>query len=64
MASPKDRDEIDNGTKNDHAIDSFRYGAMWRMHPVKCPEVSSRSEFSGRNGRPLWMDKNEKDEYI
>jgi len=64
MASPKDKDEIDNGTKNDHAIDSFRYGAMWRMHPVKCPEVSSRSEFSGRNGRPLWMDKNEKDEYI
>jgi len=64
MASPKDRDEIDNGTKNDHAIDSFRYCAMWRVNPVKCPEVHKGTEFTGRDGRPLWMDQNKKQDYI
>jgi hypothetical protein len=64
MASPKDPDEIDNGTKNDHAIDSFRYGAMWRMNPVKCPEVSKNSEFTGKNNRPKWLDEDKRKDYI
>ena len=64
MASPKDLDEIDNGTKHDHAIDSFRYGAMWRMNPVRCPEVDGKSDVTGPRNMPLWLTNKKKDDYL
>lgn len=64
MCSPKDNDEIDSGTKNDHAIDSFRYGVMWREYPVKCPETNKTSDVTGKNFRPLWLDENKRKDYL
>ena len=64
MASPKDLDEIDNGTKHDHAIDSFRYGAMWRMNPVRCPEVDGKSDVTGPRNLPLWLTNKKRDDYL
>ena len=64
MSSPKDHDEIDQGTKNDHAIDSFRYGVMWREYPVKCPETNKFSDVTGKNFRPLWLDENRRKDYL
>lgn len=63
MCHTKDADEIDNGTKNDHAIDSFRYGMMWREYPVKCPEVSS-SEALENSRVPLWLRKDNEKEWL
>jgi len=64
MASPKDLDEIDNGTKNDHAIDSFRYGAMWRVNPVRCPETSKDGHNINKENLPIWMQKNKGTDYV
>ena len=63
MAHPRDPEDIDSGTKNDHAIDSFRYGMMWREYPVKCPEVSSEHGTSGRY-IPRWMNKGSNTEWV
>jgi hypothetical protein len=63
MAHPRDPEDIDSGTKNDHAIDSFRYGMMWREYPVKCPEVSSESSSSGKYV-PRWMNKGKNSEWV
>ena len=51
MADPKDPEDIDGGTRSDHAIDSFRYGLMWREYPVQCPETSDMKTW-----KPLWAD--------
>lgn len=51
MADPRDPEDIDAGTKSDHAIDSFRYGLMWREYPVVCPEVEAKKTW-----KPLWAD--------
>ena len=54
MANPRDPEDIDNGTKNDHAIDSFRYGVMWREYPVRCPETEEADRV-GKKYVPTWM---------
>ena len=59
MADPKDPEEIDHGTKHDHAIDSFRYGMMWREYPVACPEIDGK-----RASRPSWLNEDRKREWI
>jgi hypothetical protein len=59
MANPRDPEDIDNGTKNDHAIDSFRYGVMWREYPVRCPETEEADRV-GKKYVPTWM-KNKRD---
>jgi hypothetical protein len=59
MADPKDPEEIDHGTKHDHAIDSFRYGMMWREYPVACPEIDA-----SRAKRPSWLNEDRKREWI
>jgi hypothetical protein len=51
MADPRDPEDIDGGTRSDHAIDSFRYGLMWREYPVKCPETTDMQTW-----KPLWAD--------
>jgi hypothetical protein len=59
MADPRDPEDIDGGTKSDHAIDSFRYGLMYREYPVTCPEVEREREY-----RPSWLKDSKKDDYI
>jgi hypothetical protein len=59
MADPRDPEELDRGTKNDHAIDSFRYGLMWREYPVACPETDKR-----KAERPSWMNEDRKHDYL
>lgn len=59
MADPRDPEELDRGTKNDHAIDSFRYGLMWREYPVACPETEKK-----RTERPSWMNDERKRDWI
>jgi hypothetical protein len=54
MAHPRDPEDIDSGTKNDHAIDSFRYGVMWREYPVKCPELADKMPLAEKH-IPTWM---------
>jgi hypothetical protein len=50
MADPRDPEELDNGTKSDHALDSFRYGVMWREYPAKCEEVVEKMKYA-----PTWL---------
>lgn len=59
MADPRDPEDIDRGTKNDHAIDSFRYGLMWREYPVACPEVNK-----GKAPLPSWLNEDRKREWL
>jgi hypothetical protein len=59
MADPRDPEELDRGTKNDHAIDSFRYGLMWREYPVACPETDKK-----RAERPSWLNEDRKRDWI
>lgn len=59
MADPRDPEELDRGTKNDHAIDSFRYGLMWREYPVACPETEKK-----RIDRPSWLNEDRKRDWI
>jgi hypothetical protein len=59
MADPRDPEELDRGTKADHAIDSFRYGMMWREYPVACPETDKQ-----RNTRPSWMNEDRKKDWL
>jgi len=63
MTHTKDADEIDSGTRNDHAIDSFRYGLMWREHPVRCPEVDEK-EKRNQNNKPKWLQERKLDEWL
>lgn len=64
MCSPKDLDEIDNGTKNDHAIDSFRYGAMWRTNPVRCPEINKDGSYANKENYPSWLKNKKESDYV
>ncbi len=59
MADPRDPEDIDRGTKNDHAIDSFRYGLMWREYPVLCPEIEQK-----KAERPIWLNEDRKREWL
>jgi hypothetical protein len=59
MADPRDPEDIDGGTKSDHAIDSFRYGLMYREYPVACPEVVPERDY-----KPSWMKDKNKEDYI
>jgi len=59
MADPKDPEDLDNGTKSDHALDSCRYGVMWREYPVKCDEVVINP-----NTKPHWLNKAKNEDYI
>ena len=59
MADPRDPEEIDRGTKNDHAIDSFRYGMMWREYPVACPEIDVK-----QSNKPSWLNEDRKREWL
>lgn len=59
MADPKDPEEIDRGTKNDHALDSFRYGLMWREYPVACPETDRK-----KAELPRWLNEDRKQEWL
>lgn len=63
MTHTKDADEIDSGTRNDHAIDSLRYGLMWREHPVRCPEVEEQ-EKRNANNKPTWLKERNLDEWL
>lgn len=59
MADPKDPEDLDSGTKLDHALDSFRYGLMWREYPVSCPETEKPKTW-----KPLWSTDTEKKEWL
>jgi hypothetical protein len=59
MADPRDPEEIDRGTKNDHALDSFRYGLMWREYPVACPETDKQ-----KASLPGWLNEDRKKEWL
>jgi len=59
MADPKDPEDIDGGTRKDHAIDSFRYGLMWREFPVACPETEAPKTW-----KPLWQQDNDQKDYV
>lgn len=63
MAHPRDPEDIDSGTKNDHAIDSFRYGVMWREYPVKCVELEDKMPASERHV-PSWLKKKENKNWL
>jgi hypothetical protein len=63
MTHTKDADEIDSGTRNDHAIDSLRYGLMWREHPVRCPEVEEKEKRNQQN-KPNWLQERKLDEWL
>ena len=58
MANPKDPEDLDPGTKSDHALDSLRYGVMWREYPVHCPQTNAKSN------RPHWLGGNEEDKFV
>ena len=59
MADPKDPEDLDNGTKSDHALDSCRYGVMWREYPVKCDEVVINSKT-----KPHWLKEKKNEDYL
>jgi hypothetical protein len=59
MADPKDPEDLDSGTKLDHALDSFRYGLMWREYPVTCPETEKPKVW-----KPLWSKDAEREEWL
>jgi hypothetical protein len=59
MADPKDPEDLDSGTKSDHALDSCRYGVMWREYPVTCPETQGKTPW-----KPVWMQDNNEDQYV
>jgi hypothetical protein len=59
MADPKDPEDLDNGTKSDHALDSCRYGVMWREYPVKCDEVLLNPAT-----KPHWLKPKNEGEYV
>jgi hypothetical protein len=59
MADPRDPEELDNGTKSDHALDSFRYGVMWREYPAKCEEVSTKMKYA-----PTWLKPPAENDYL
>jgi hypothetical protein len=63
MAHPRDPEDIDSGTKNDHAIDSFRYGVMWREYPVKCPEIDDKMP-SNEKHIPSWLKKKDNSRWL
>ena len=43
MADPRDKEEIDYGFKDDHPLDSLRYGLMWREYPVTDPATKPKT---------------------
>jgi len=59
MADPKDPEDLDNGTKSDHALDSCRYGVMWREYPVKCDEVIINPAT-----KPHWLQGKKNEDYL
>ena len=59
MCDPKDPEDLDSGTKSDHALDSCRYGVMWREFPVTCPEVSKAGPW-----KPAWLSGKDEDSYV
>ena len=59
MADPRDPEDLDNGTKSDHALDSCRYGVMWREYPVKCDNVTATTGF-----KPTWLVTPSEDSYV
>jgi hypothetical protein len=59
MSDPKDPEDLDNGTKSDHALDSCRYGVMWREYPVKCDEV-----ILNPSTKPHWLNQKKNEGYI
>ncbi len=59
MSDPRDPEDIDNGTKSDHALDSFRYGVMWREYPVTCEEVEEGGKF-----KPTWLAKRSPEDFV
>jgi hypothetical protein len=59
MADPRDPEDLDNGTKSDHALDSCRYGVMWREYPVSCDEVQSQGKF-----KPSWLAKKSPEDFV
>jgi hypothetical protein len=59
MADPKDPEDLDNGTKSDHALDSCRYGVMWREYPVKCDEVKINPKT-----KPHWLTERKNEDYV
>lgn len=59
MSDPKDPEDLDNGTKSDHALDSLRYGVMWREYPVKCEEITDGPGF-----KPTWLPKRNLDDFV
>jgi len=63
MSHPRDPEDIDSGTKNDHAIDSFRYGVMWREYPVKCPELDDKMP-ANEKYIPTWMKKKDNNKWV
>ena len=63
MAHTRDPEDIDSGTKNDHAIDSFRYGVMWREYPVKCSQIEDKIPIAEKHV-PTWLKKKENDKWI
>lgn len=59
MADPKDPEDLDNGTKSDHALDSCRYGVMWREYPVRCDEVILNPKT-----KPHWLKEAKNEDYL
>ena len=59
MSDPRDPEDLDAGTKSDHALDSFRYGVMWREFPVTCPETHKAKPWT-----PMWMNKDKDDGFV
>ena len=59
MADPRDPEDLDAGTKSDHALDSCRYGVMWREYPVKCPETER-----GKPWKSSWLNDNNEDKFV
>jgi hypothetical protein len=59
MSDPRDVEDLDGGTKSDHALDSCRYGVMWREYPVTCPETAKLQSW-----KPTWLQDNGEDKYV
>jgi hypothetical protein len=59
MSDPRDVEDLDHGTKSDHALDSCRYGVMWREYPVTCPETAKLNSW-----KPMWLQDNGEDKYV
>jgi len=58
MANPKDPEDLDPGTKSDHALDSLRYGVMWREYPVQCPHTNAKAN------KPHWLGNKDEDKFV